>query len=92
VDITDRVHDEGDESVADLLKDLSIARIGHQVQDLRQVEMALQEMGAGNYGVCIECGCDIPFPRLKAYPVSRRCIVCQEMYEKTYAHVGRPTL
>ena len=42
-------------------------------------------MQEGSYGVCIDCGVDIPFARLQATPSAERCIACQEKYEKTYA-------
>jgi len=38
----------------------------------------------GSYGVCIECGGDIGFERLRANHSAVRCIDCQTMHEKTH--------
>lgn len=41
---------------------------------LQEVEAALHRMEAGTYGVCEECGRDIPYERLQANPMVRYCI------------------
>jgi len=46
----------------------------------------------GTIGICIDCGQDIGFERLLANPTARRCLICQEHREKTYAHEDTPTL
>ena len=43
-------------------------------------------------GVCIDCGDDVAFARLQAYPTAKRCIVCQEKREREYAQEGRPKM
>ena len=35
----------------------------------------------GSYGVCIDCGTDIPAARLYATPEAERCIACQQITE-----------
>src|SRR5262245_33035185 len=77
--------DAGDESVATLIADLDHADISRDVAELRTLEAARHRMDEGSYGVCINCGVEIPFARLKANPGAERCIACQEKYEKTYA-------
>jgi len=49
---------------------------------LRQVEMALKAMDAGEYGLCRRCEEPIPLPRLEARPESPFCIECQERSER----------
>jgi RNA polymerase-binding transcription factor DksA len=51
-----------------------------------------KRMRDGSYGECINCGSEIPFERLLAYPTALRDVPCQNQYEKNYAHEGRPTL
>jgi RNA polymerase-binding transcription factor DksA len=63
-----------------------------QVTELRDIEAAFARVKAGEYGVCVDCGQDIEFPRLKAYPTAKRCLQCQEKRERTFAHGGRPKL
>lgn len=84
--------DSGDESLAVALADLNILRFDRHVQALADIEAALQRVKDGEYGVCIDCGDDIGFARLEAYPTAKRCIVCQEQREKHYAHEGHPKM
>ncbi|MGE5168875.1 MAG: TraR/DksA family transcriptional regulator [Rudaea sp.] len=84
--------DAGDQSVADALADLNIAIADRHMEELRDVEAAKARMREGSYGTCIDCGGDIAYERLLAYPTAKRCIRCQERREKTYAHEGTPTL
>ncbi|HUO75381.1 MAG TPA: TraR/DksA C4-type zinc finger protein [Candidatus Paceibacterota bacterium] len=48
---------------------------------IRRVMQALARMGAGTYGVCVDCGNDIAVSRLFALPFASRCIACQEALE-----------
>jgi DnaK suppressor protein len=84
--------DSGDESLATALADFNMATLDRHVQGLRDIEAALQRVKKGEYGVCIDCGDDIPFNRLQAYPTAKRCIVCQEQREKQYAQEGHPKM
>ncbi len=45
---------------------------------LRLIDEALARVSSGNYGVCAECGDDIPIERLKALPFAVFCVDCQE--------------
>lgn len=84
--------DVGDESVADALADFNVARLDRQIQQMRDIDAAFQRIKDGTYGVCIDCGNDIGFSRLQAYPTAKRCIVCQEKYEREYAHEDQSTM
>ena len=88
----DRVHDLEDESVADLLVDLDLAEIDRDLAELREVEAALDRIEQGSYGTCETCDGPIGEERLLANPAAFRCLDCQAMHEKTYAHPGTPTL
>lgn len=91
-DLAGRVHDSGEESVADLLSDLDIARIDRQVVELRRIEAALRRLDMGVYGVCSDCDEDIEYERLRNQPIAERCLACQKQHEKSYAHEGMPSL
>lgn len=84
--------DSGDVSMADAVADLNILRAGRQVNELRDIDAAFARMQAGDFGVCVDCGADIPLPRLLAYPTAKRCVACQERHEQLFAHEGRPGL
>jgi len=84
--------DSGDESLANALADFNVLRFDRHIRDLRDIEAAFQRITAGEYGVCTDCGDDIAFERLRAYPTAKRCIVCQQRHEKQFAHEGHPKL
>jgi RNA polymerase-binding transcription factor DksA len=88
----DLVGDAGDHSVADLLADLDAAAIDRDVRELRSVEAARERLKAGSYGVCADCGGEIPWPRLLAQPDAVRCVPCAELHDKTHAHEAAPRL
>jgi RNA polymerase-binding protein DksA len=92
VDIAGSVADPGDDSVADMLLDLNAAIVDRQVREMREVEATLKRLAELDFGDCIECGGEIGFDRLMAYPTAQRCIRCQEVHEKTYSHENSPTL
>jgi DnaK suppressor protein len=84
--------DSGDESLANALADFNLTTLDRHIDGVRDVEAAFQRIRSGEFGVCIDCGDDIPFNRLQAYPTAKRCIVCQEKREREYAQGGHPKL
>ena len=84
--------DTGDESMANALADFNVARLDRQVQGVRDIEAAFLRIKEGKYGVCMDCGDDIGFTRLQAYPTAKRCIICQEKREKQYVQEGHPKM
>ena len=84
--------DSGDESLATALADFNLATLNRHIDGLRDIEAAFLRIKSGEYGVCVECGDDVPFNRLQAYPTAKRCIVCQEQREKQYAQEGHPKM
>ena len=84
--------DIGDQSVGDALADLNLAIIDRHVQELRDIDAANARIKDRSFGICIDCGNEIGFERLLAYPTAKRCVLCQQQREKTYAHSGTPTL
>lgn len=86
------VPDVGDQSVIELLQDLDNAAVHRAIEEMRDIESALRRMNEGHYGQCLDCGLAIDHKRLQAFPTAKRCLPCQEQYEKTHAHVATPTL
>jgi DnaK suppressor protein len=41
-----------------------------------QIHAALGRIAAGSYGICTNCGCDIPAARLAVLPTATLCIAC----------------
>ncbi len=46
-----------------------------------QVEAALARLDAGTYGICVDCGQQIPDARLEVRPEAARCVADQEKFE-----------
>ncbi|MEX5214277.1 MAG: RNA polymerase-binding protein DksA [Nitrospiraceae bacterium] len=49
---------------------------------IKKIDEALNRITAGTYGICEVCGEQIPFPRLKARPVTTLCIKCKTLQEE----------
>ncbi len=86
IDLAGQVHDLEEESVADLLVDLGLSIIDMHINELRDVEAALRRIHVGAFGVCIECDDELDLARLRAFPTAKRCLMCQENFERN--HVG----
>ena len=48
---------------------------------LHDIEQAQQRMAQGLYGVCVDCGDEIPLLRLMAQTTAIRCAACQTLAE-----------
>jgi RNA polymerase-binding transcription factor DksA len=59
---------------------LSTSRLMERARRLRR---ALARMSDGEYGVCSECGAQIPSRRLLAVPDTTSCVGCQSRRERT---------
>ena len=53
-------------------KDLALNE--HAERELEDINRALHAIEEGSYGICVECGEDIPYERLEAVPATDRCI------------------
>ena len=53
--------------------------------DLGRIDLALKTMDDGSYGLCDECGCTIPFERLKIEPQTQHCVPCKSRWEAQQA-------
>ena len=80
------------EALARAFIDVEIALIDRHVNELRDIEAARQRMHNGVYGTCADCEEAVPYARLMAYPIAKRCIACQQKHDKLYAHEGTPRL
>jgi RNA polymerase-binding transcription factor DksA len=49
---------------------------------VQEIDHALARLDDKTFGVCEECGCVIPKPRLQAIPYTRYCVACQSEMEK----------
>lgn len=78
----DDLPDEMDLASAEYNHAMNFRLRGREKTLLRKIELALERMEAGEYGLCEECGDDIGIRRLEARPVTTLCIRCKEEQER----------
>jgi RNA polymerase-binding protein DksA len=81
VGLANHLDEIDDEAVADLESSIEIAEIERDFRELRGAERALERLHTPDYGVCTDCGADIPYSRLSAEPSATRCVACQTRAE-----------
>ena len=86
------IGESGEESTADEQESVNLSMLGRDVAELRDIDDALARMADGTYGICIDCGEEIPLARLRAEPAARRCLRDQEIYERTHPTGATPSL
>lgn len=62
---------------------MTAALTDREQRELDAVAAALQRLSDGRYGLCGDCGAEIPFDRLKAEPWALRCVQCESARERT---------
>ncbi|RLJ70970.1 TraR/DksA family transcriptional regulator [Hydrogenivirga caldilitoris] len=55
---------------------------GREAKLIHKIDYALMRIESGTYGICENCGAQIPYERLKARPVTTMCIECKELEEE----------
>lgn len=63
---------------------VSLAVLQHRHERDTTVREVLQSLATGQYGRCVECGHHIAVARLRAMPLSVRCLACQERFERAH--------
>ncbi len=86
------VHDQGDESIADQVAGMNAELADRRSIEIHAIDDALQRIDNGIYGICVDCGTEIAYARLNAFPMAKRCINCKTKYENQIAGQGTPTL
>ena len=74
-DLSDRATAEVDQSFVTRLKE-------REQKLVKKIDEALERITANTYGICEGCGEVIPYKRLKARPVTTRCIQCKTTQEE----------
>lgn len=91
-ELAGRVHDRGDEALADMLSDVNNTLVERHVQELQEIESARERLADGSINHCKACDGEIGYQRLMAYPMAVRCIDCQKQFDKTHWHENTPRL
>ena len=82
----------GDGAAAGEAADLDAAIVDRNTHELAELDAARGRLRAGTYGVCIDCGEDIPWQRLIAAPAGTRCVPCAGQHDRGYASERTPSL
>ena len=74
--------DVSDQASAEEDQRFSMRIMEREQKLLKKVNEALDRMKNQTYGICEQCGEDIPYKRLKARPVTTFCIECKTLQEQ----------
>ena len=85
------VGDRVDDASLDLEADSTYSIAEHEAQELRLIDVALEKIAGGTYGICEECGERIEKPRLKALPYAVLCLKCKQAEEVEHVRTA-PTV
>jgi RNA polymerase-binding transcription factor DksA len=79
--------DQGTETFEQELDETTLMILEEEERRVGEARKALEE---GRYGICIDCGKEIPAARLEAIPESVRCVEDQRLYEARLRQRGAP--
>jgi len=85
----DDLYDDVDAASVDADHNMLFRIRGREAHLIKKINEALEQIDAGTYGTCADCGEDINIERLKARPVAPLCIACKEEQEKMEKRKGR---
>ena len=76
--------DEADYAAVAVETDIDAAIVEQQRKELAEIELALDKIRNGSYGICEMCEDEISTARLKVKNFARFCITCREITEKEH--------
>lgn len=86
-DSGDSVSQDDDARLKNQTREVDGALTAMDADELARIDRALEAMEDGEYGQCEECGCAIPFERLKVEPMTQHCVACKSKWEQKQARV-----
>ncbi|HEY3449448.1 MAG TPA: TraR/DksA family transcriptional regulator [Myxococcales bacterium] len=71
--------DEDEQPLNEMLQTIASHRNKNDAALVLRIDKALRKLrdDPGEYGLCEDCGDDLPAPRLKAMPYAELCLECQ---------------
>ena len=79
------VSQDGNLPLARTMREVDAKLTALDTTELTRIQRALDDMEAGRYGLCAACGCNIPFERLHAEPMTEHCVPCKSAWEAQQA-------
>lgn len=77
----DHVLDTGDQAMLDMAEELDLSLLEMRNKNLKAIQDAFRRLKEGSYGICEECGIEIPEKRLMVMPFTPFCVDCQQKQE-----------
>ena len=74
--------DLSDQATAEVDQNFTLRLKEREQKLLKKIDDALDRMATHTYGICLRCGEEIPYKRLKARPVTTLCIECKTQQER----------
>jgi DnaK suppressor protein len=74
--------DVSDQASAEADQNFSLRIREREQRLIKKIDEALDRMNQNTYGICERCEEEIPYPRLKARPVTTLCINCKTLEEQ----------
>ena len=74
--------DVSDQASAEAEQNFLMRIRGREQRLIKKIDEALARMDQDLYGICERCEEEIPYPRLKARPVTTLCIDCKTLEEQ----------
>lgn len=74
--------DEADQSQGMEKEEMRQKMLMRQTSTMYSIMAALDRYNRGEYGECMECGCEVSNKRLAAFPMALYCVDCQEDNER----------
>ncbi len=66
-----------DAAAATSARTRTLGMVDSLAASVKEIDVALQRIDDGTYGVCVDCGADINPERLEFRPNSIRCVTCK---------------
>ena len=82
---SERLHEEAFDAPSIGEAAVAVSGVQRDADELQEVLEALARLDRGAYGVCVDCGCALPYVRLDAMPEASRCVQCESDRERTKA-------
>jgi RNA polymerase-binding transcription factor DksA len=79
-EVLERDYDDAPQRAMDREVDMALSDI--DLQTLGAISRALQRIDDEDFGLCGDCGSEIPFDRLKVEPYALRCVRCESRHEQ----------
>ena len=81
-DMLGRVGDNADLAWVETESGLDLTEAQRDIEEWRGLRDALRRIEQGSYGICSDCGAEVPADRLYSEPLALRCVACQTHTEK----------